>query len=67
MCLICIDMQKDKLTSSEARKNLEETHEAMSKEHIFEVLKLIWKKESGEQEEMWSWYENNNSEYEDTD
>ena len=52
MCLICIDMQKDKLTSSEARKNLEETHEAMSKEHIFEVLKLIWKKESGEQEEM---------------
>ena len=60
-------MQKDKLTSSEARKNLEETHETMAKEHIFEVLKLIWEKESLEQEEMWSWYENNNSEYEDTD
>ena len=67
MCLICIEIQKDKLTSSEARRNLEETHETMEKEHIFEVLKLIWKKEDQEQEKMWDWYKDDNSEYGDTD
>jgi len=56
MCLICIDIQKDKLTSYEARRNLEETHRSMEKDHIFKVLKLIWKKEDQEQEEMWDQY-----------
>ena len=56
MCLICIEIQKDKLTSFEARKNLKETHGTMEKDHILKVLKLIWKKESEEQDEMWDDY-----------
>ncbi len=45
MCLICIDLQKDKLTPKEARRNLGETYQSLDKEHRLEVLRLIWKKE----------------------
>lgn len=45
MCLICIDLQKDKLTWQEARRNLGETYPELSREHVLEVLKLIWSKE----------------------
>ena len=48
MCLICVDLQKDKLTWKEARRNLNETHNELDKEHILEVLRLIWKKEDEE-------------------
>jgi len=48
MCLICIDLQKDKLTWEEARKNLGETHTELDHDHILEVLKLIWEKEDEE-------------------
>jgi hypothetical protein len=48
MCLICIEIQKDKLTSLEARGNLREMQSAVSKEHMIEVLRLIWKKEDEE-------------------
>tara|TARA_Y100001972_G_scaffold58515_1_gene71787 strand:- start:579 stop:719 length:141 start_codon:yes stop_codon:yes gene_type:complete len=36
---------QDKLTAKEARQNLGELHVALPKEHILEVLKLIWQKE----------------------
>jgi len=45
VCLICVDLQKDKLTWKEARQNLGETHKKLEKDHILEVLKLIWEKE----------------------
>ena len=48
MCLICIDLQKDKLTWKEARQNLGEVHKELEKNHILEVLKLIWEKEDKE-------------------
>ena len=48
MCIICIDLKKDNLTSVEARNNLSEMHITMTKEHIHEVLQLIWKKEDDE-------------------
>ena len=48
MCLICIDLQKGRLTWKEARKNLGETHTELEREHILEVLKLIWKSEDEE-------------------
>ncbi len=48
MCLICIDLQRDKLTVNEARRNLGETYKALDKDHTLEVLKLIWKKEDEE-------------------
>jgi len=48
MCVICIDLRKDKLTSLEARNNLGELYTTLTKEHIHVVLKLIWKKEDEE-------------------
>ena len=62
MCLICTELKKDKLTSLEARRNLGELYTNMEKDHIHEVLKLIWNKED---EEYIHFYENNK--YGDTD
>ena len=45
MCLICAELKKDKLTHREARRNLGELRHNITKEHILEVLKLIWEKE----------------------
>lgn len=50
MCLICVDLQKDKLTSKEARRNLGETYKSLGKSHTLEVLKLIWDKEDEEKD-----------------
>tara|TARA_R110000824_G_scaffold336557_2_gene523074 strand:+ start:140 stop:328 length:189 start_codon:yes stop_codon:yes gene_type:complete len=54
MCLICVDLQKDKITSEEARSNLDELHSTMKKGHIHEVLQLIWKKEDDEYAEEYN-------------
>ncbi len=53
MCIICVDIEKDKLTALEARRNLNEMHSFLSEEHTQEVLQLIWKKED---EEYSRWY-----------
>ena len=53
MCLICVELTKNKLTSIEARRNLGEMHTTLKKEHIQELLKLIWEKEDEEYEAMW--------------
>ena len=45
MCLICVDLQKDKMTWKEARQNLREMYTEMDKDHIFELLQLIWEKQ----------------------
>ncbi len=52
MCIICVDLVKDKLTSVEARKNLNEMHTVIPKEHVHDVLQLIWKKEDDEYAEQ---------------
>jgi hypothetical protein len=48
MCIICVELEKGKLTSKEARRNLGEFREILEQEHKLEVLKLIWKKEDEE-------------------
>lgn len=48
MCIICVELEKDKLTSKEARRNLGEFREILEQEHKLEVLRLIWKKEDEE-------------------
>ena len=45
MCLICVELTKGKLTSKEARGNLGEMKGVIEKDHLIEVLKMIWKKE----------------------
>jgi len=62
MCLICVELTKNKLTAVEARKNLGEMYTDLSKEHIHEILRLIWKKED---EEYVRWDEDKR--YGDTD
>jgi hypothetical protein len=57
MCIICVELIKDKLTSLEARRNLGEMKNSIEKDHRLEVLKLIWKKEE-EQEFYKQWNEN---------
>ena len=52
MCLICAELTKNKLTSAEARRNLGEMHTGLKKDHILEVLKLIWQKEDEEDERL---------------
>jgi len=48
MCLICVELTKNKLTSVEARRNLGEVHSTLEKDHILEILKLVWDKEDEE-------------------
>ena len=45
MCLICVELSKNKLTPQEARRNLGEWVDVLDKEHRYEVLRNIWKKE----------------------
>jgi len=52
MCLICVDIAKGRLTSMEARSNLKEVYQTMTREHIYEVVKLVWKKEDEEYESI---------------
>ena len=55
MCIICVDLKKDKLTSVEARQNLSELHTTIEKKHIHEVLRLIWRKEDDEYLQEYDW------------
>lgn len=48
MCLICIDLVKNKLTPDEARGNLREMLADMPVDHFIEVLDLIAEKEEDE-------------------
>ena len=41
MCLICIEFQKGKLTTFEAKRNLREMHTSVGADHVLEALKLI--------------------------
>ena len=52
MCLICIDLARQKLTSVEARRNLGEVCEQMEEEHIIEVIEKIWVQEDKEYKEF---------------
>jgi hypothetical protein len=42
MCIICIDYNKQKMTVQEAYRALDEMREGMSKEHVLEVVDMLW-------------------------
>ena len=48
MCIICVDLEKNKLTWKEARRNLSEFSDTLDKDHKLKVLKKIWEKEDEE-------------------
>ena len=43
MCMICVDFQRDKMTSFEARRALGEMREKIGPEHTKEVEELLKK------------------------
>lgn len=63
MCLICVELSKDKLTPLEARRNLGEMIHVVEEDHRIEVLQAIWKKEDEldrlnevtDENEEWDW------------
>ena len=63
MCLICVDLTKERLTSREARRNLRETHSTLTKKHILEVLRLIWEKEDAESKDIENFFKEIDYEY----
>ena len=42
MCIICIDLEKEKLTTREAWRNLNEMQHSMEIDHIQEVIDKLW-------------------------
>ena len=50
MCLICVELSNNKLTSGEARRNLSEMSDIMERSHVEDVLRAIWQKEDEENE-----------------
>ena len=58
MCLICVELTKNKLTPREARNNLREMVTVIEEDHRIDVLRLIWKKEDEEDQlndSDWQW------------
>lgn len=49
MCIICVDIQKDRLSAREARRNLGEMRASLDPEHVAEVEQLIEETEENEQ------------------
>ena len=41
MCIICIDIERERLSLSEAWRNLTEMYEAMEEEHALEVFDIL--------------------------
>jgi len=41
MCIICIELEKDKLTASEALRNFWEMKESIEEEHIDDITAAI--------------------------
>jgi len=52
MCLICAELSKNTLTVEEARRNLGEIYTDMTKDHVREILQLIWQKEDEQYESI---------------
>jgi hypothetical protein len=46
MCIVCIELEKEKILPWEASKNLLEMSESLDSEHVLEVLELIHKIEN---------------------
>ncbi len=59
MCLICVELEKDRLTLDEAYRNLGEMKSSLSDEHVAEVKKLLEKKKEEDtfDEEEYEWEE----------
>jgi hypothetical protein len=48
MCLICIDLMREKLTAAEAFRNLGEMWEGMEEEHLMKLAHKIYDLEQKE-------------------
>ena len=66
MCIICVELSNNKLSTSEARRNLGEMRTVLDEEHVMEVYRKIWDKEDEEKMDLYIlWVEHDT--YGDTD
>ena len=63
MCLICVDIQKDKMTVDDGYRALAEMQEGMEPGHAEEVEDLLWQRSVQEWYEVDSWEEFDSLEY----
>ena len=52
MCMICDELAKNTLTVKEARRNLGEVYTELDRDHVHEILRLLWQKEDEQYESI---------------
>ena len=52
MCMICAGLAKNTLTVKEARRNLGEVYTELDRDHVHEILRLLWQKEDEQYESI---------------
>ena len=52
MCMICAELAKNTLTVKEARRNLGEVCTELDRDHVHEILRLLWQKEDEQYESI---------------
>ena len=52
MCMICAELAKNTLTVKEARRNLGEVYTELDRDHVHEILRLLWQKEDEQYESI---------------
>ena len=42
MCIICIDLERERLSTQEAFRNLNEMYDSLGEEHVLEVVEKLF-------------------------
>jgi len=59
MCIICIDLEKERLSTQEAFRNLNEMYDSLDEEHIKEVVEILFERlhsrmnDEDEESDLW--------------
>ena len=56
MCIICVDLEKEKLTLSEARRNFGEMESTLDPEHREELREKLYPKTTYDYRELTMWW-----------
>ncbi len=59
MCIICIDLERERLSTQEAFRNLNEMYDSLDEEHIKEVVEILFERlhsrmnDEDEESDLW--------------
>jgi RNase H-fold protein (predicted Holliday junction resolvase) len=59
MCIICIDLEKERLSTQEAFRNLNEMYDSLEEEHVKEVVEILFERlhsrmnDEDEESDLW--------------